>query len=50
MSGWAGVPGTGCDACGFSEHLVMTIGYLARLGNRLGKILLLRGMLPCGAV
>ena len=32
------------DACGLGEHLIMTIGYLAKPGNRLGKITFLGGV------
>jgi hypothetical protein len=31
-------PGTGSDARGLSQHLIMTIGKLAKLSDRLGKI------------
>jgi hypothetical protein len=44
VSGGPGVPGARGDAGGLGEHLIMIIGYLAKLGNRLGEFTFLGGL------
>jgi hypothetical protein len=33
VGGRPGIPGTGCDAGGFGEDMITTIGDVAKLGN-----------------
>jgi hypothetical protein len=45
-----GKPRTGCDASGLGEHVIMTIGYLAKLGDGLGQVAPLGDVAHCGVV